>query len=63
MCSTVVETLNNLLDQEADRITNAKRCERISERLDTRVGHYKRKLLIKAGEITLGEIFPGVQGL
>ncbi len=42
--STVEETLNTLLDEEADRITNARRYERTEERLDTRAGHYKRKL-------------------
>lgn len=50
---TVEETLNNLLDQEADKLVNAKRYERTGERLDTRAGHYKRKLLTKAGEVTL----------
>jgi putative transposase len=33
---TVEETLNKLLDAEADKITNACRYERSSERLDTR---------------------------
>lgn len=50
---TVEETLNNLLDQEADRITQATRYERTETRLDTRAGHYKRKLLTKSGEVTL----------
>jgi transposase-like protein len=47
------KTVNELLDQEADRLTNAKRYERSDERLDTRAGHYERKLLTKAGEVTL----------
>jgi putative transposase len=50
---SVEETLNALLDQEADQLTNAKRYERTSDRLDTRAGHYDRKLLTKAGEVTL----------
>ena len=50
---TVEETLNNLLDAEADRIANAARYERSEERRDTRAGHYNRKLLTKAGEVTL----------
>lgn len=50
---TVEETLNNLLDQEADRITQATRYERTETRLDTRAGHYERKLLTKSGEVTL----------
>ena len=50
---SVEDTLNALLDAEADRLTNATRYERTEERLDTRAGHYKRKLLTKAGEVTL----------
>ena len=50
---TVEETLNKLLDEEADRITNAHRYERNEERLDTRAGHYTRKLLTTSGEVTL----------
>lgn len=50
---TVEETLNNLLDQEADRLTNASRYERTEARKDTRAGYYKRKLLTKAGEVEL----------
>lgn len=50
---TVEETLNKLLDEEADRIANAGRYERSEERKDTRAGYYKRKLLTKAGEVNL----------
>jgi transposase-like protein len=50
---TVEETLNNLLDAEADRIVNANRYERSEQRKDTRAGYYKRKLLTKAGEVDL----------
>ena len=50
---SVERTLNELLDQEADRLTNAKRYERTSDRQDTRAGHYDRKLLTKAGEVNL----------
>jgi transposase-like protein len=50
---TVEETLNKLLDQEADRIANAGRYERSEERQDTRAGYYDRKLLTKAGEVKL----------
>lgn len=46
-----VETLNALLDEEADRLTNTRRYKRCEERLDTRAGHYKRKLLKKAGVV------------
>ena len=50
---TVEETLNALLDAEADRLTNAERYERTDGRKDTRAGSYKRKLHTKAGEVTL----------
>jgi putative transposase len=51
--STVEETLNDMLDVEADRLCNAKRYERTGARTDGRAGHYKRKLHTKAGEVEL----------
>jgi putative transposase len=51
--STVEQTLNGLLDAEADRLCNARRYERTPDRQDTRAGHYPRKLQTKAGEVTL----------
>jgi transposase-like protein len=51
--STVEETLNGLLDAEADRLCNAGRYERSEGRKDTRAGHYNRKLHTKAGEVEL----------
>ena len=50
---SVEETLNKMLDAEADQLTNAGRYERTAERKDTRAGHYQRKLCTKAGEVTL----------
>jgi putative transposase len=50
---SVEETLNGLLDAEADELCGAKRYERSVERLDTRAGHYERKLQTKAGEVAL----------
>ena len=50
---TVEETLNGLLDAEADELCGAARYERSAERLDTRAGHYRRKLLTKAGPVEL----------
>jgi len=50
---TVEETLNGLLDAEADRICQAGRYERNADRQDTRAGSYKRKLHTKAGEVEL----------
>ena len=51
--SSVEETLNALLDAEADQICRAQRYERSPERVDTRAGHYERQLETKAGEVTL----------
>ena len=50
---TVEDTLNALLDEEANEITQAHRYERTENRLDTRAGHYHRKLVTKAGEVDL----------
>lgn len=50
---TVEETLNALLDAEADTLCGAKRYERSSDRADTRAGHYERQLHTKAGAVTL----------
>jgi transposase-like protein len=50
---TVEETLNKLLDAEADQLCNAARYERTEARRDTRAGHYQRNLHTKAGEVTL----------
>jgi putative transposase len=50
---TVEETLNALLDAEADTLCGAKRYERSADRVDTRAGHYERQLHTKAGEVTL----------
>jgi putative transposase len=50
---SVEETLNALLDAEADRLCNAQRYERSEARRDTRAGHYERKLQIKAGKVSL----------
>ena len=50
---SVEDTLNALLNAEADAICNATRYQRSPDRQDTRAGSYKRKLLTKAGEIEL----------
>jgi len=50
---TVEETLNAMLDAEADRLCQASRYERSEGRKDTRAGHYTRKLTTKAGEVSL----------
>ena len=51
--STVEETLNALLDAEADRLCGAQRYERNEARRDTRAGSYQRQLQTKAGEVSL----------
>lgn len=50
---SVEETLNGLLDAEADELCGAERYERSPDRLDTRAGHYRRELHTKAGQVTL----------
>lgn len=51
--STVEETLNSMLDAEADRLCNAEKYQRTAERLDSRAGHYQRKLQTRVGEVNL----------
>ena len=50
---TVEETLNSLLDAEADALCGAQRYERSPERTDYRAGSYDRKLHTRAGEVKL----------
>ena len=50
---SVEDTLNALLNAEADAICNAGRYQRTPDRLDTRAGSCHRKLLTKAGEVDL----------
>jgi len=49
--ATVEDTLNKMLDAEADELCGAKRYERNPDRVDTRAGHYERKLTTKAGQV------------
>ena len=51
--NTVEETLNAMLDAEADELTGATKYQRSPDRQDYRAGHYKRKLHTKAGEVEL----------
>jgi transposase-like protein len=50
---SVEETLNTMLQKEADELCQARRYERKAERISTRAGTYERKLETKAGEVTL----------
>jgi hypothetical protein len=52
---TVEETLNAMLEAEADRLCNAERYERTQARRDQRFGSYERKLQTKAGQVTLAQ--------
>ena len=48
---TVEETLNSMLDAEADEMCKAQRYEHSPDRVDTRAGSYTRKMHTKAGEV------------
>ena len=50
---SVEETLNAMLDAEADEITGAARYERSGERKAYRAGRYERDLTVKAGKMSL----------
>jgi transposase-like protein len=50
---TVEETLNAMLEADADRLCRAGRYERSEQRASTRAGAYKRKLQTRVGEVTL----------
>src|SRR5262249_61620898 len=49
----VEDTLNALLDAEADALCGAKKYERSPDRVDYRAGSYDRQFHTKAGEVTL----------
>jgi transposase-like protein len=50
---SVEQTLNGLLDAEADALCRAQRYERNGERASTRAGHYERNLQTTAGNVRL----------
>src|SRR5262249_30610072 len=50
---SVEDTLNALLDAEADELCGARRYERTDQRRDTRAGHYERNLQTRVGEVEL----------
>ena len=47
--SSVEQTLNGLLEAEADELCGAKRYQRSVERLDTRAGHYEAEVADEGG--------------
>ena len=50
---SVEETLNAMLEAEAEKLTQAARYERKENRQGYRSGHYDRKLVTTSGEVTL----------
>ena len=51
--SSVEETLNELLEKEAESLTQAARYERNEARQGYRSGHYDRNLTTTSGDVTL----------
>lgn len=51
--SHVEETLNALLDKEADELVNEQKYEHSSERQGYHSGHFKRNFQTTAGEVEL----------
>lgn len=51
--SSVEDTLNALLDKEADELLNASKYERNASRQGYRSGHYQRNLTTTSGDVTL----------
>ena len=50
---SVEETLNELLEKEAETLTQAARYERNEARQGYRSGHYNRRLTTTSGDVTL----------
>ena len=59
--NSVEKTLNELLNQEADRLVNAQRYERNDDRKGYRSGHYDRNFTTTSGNVTLH--VPKLKGL
>lgn len=59
--NSVEETLNALLDHEAEVLVNAEKYERSSHRKVYRSGHYQRNFQSTAGNVTLN--VPKLKGL
>jgi transposase-like protein len=51
--NSVEETLNNMLEQEAQALTGAARYERTQARQGYRSGHYQRNLTTTSGDVEL----------
>lgn len=59
--SSVEETLNALLDHEAEKLVNAEKYERSGDRKGYRSGHYSRNFQTTAGEVKLK--IPNLKGV
>ena len=55
---SVEETLNELLDSEAEALTNAGKYERTADRAGYRSGHYDRNLTTTSGDVNLKRLCP-----
>ena len=53
VCGSIEETLNELLEKEAESLTQAARYERSEARQGYRSGHYDRNLTTTSGDVTL----------
>ena len=51
--SSAEEILNEMLEKEAESLTQAARCERREARQGYRSGHYNRNLTTTSGDVTL----------
>ena len=58
---TVEDTLNGLLEEEADDLVGAERYERTADREAYRAGHYYRNLTTSSGEVTIH--MPNLRGM
>ena len=59
--TSVEETLNELLNKEAEELTSAAKYERTEARQGYRSGHYSRKLTTTSGEVKLN--IPKLKGV
>ena len=58
---TIEETINAMLDEEADRLVDAGPYERTDERAAYRAGHYERGFTTTSGQLTLK--MPKIKGM
>ena len=51
--NSIEETLNTMLDAEADKLVNAERYARDEQRRGYRAGHYERSFTTTSGDATI----------